>query len=118
MPCGGSNRTFAFGDLNSGKGNWVWMVCSGIPVDAAAANGSVYLRFHPAFSLQAPTNNEPLPIRRVLVVGGKKQSACLKNTANRLSELLHLMVSASFSLLRFAPALPGQSQASAMQRQV
>lgn len=77
-PVDGVNRTFAFGDLNSGKGGWVWMVCSGIPVDAAAANGSVYLRFHPAFSLQAPTSNEPLLIRRVLVVEGKKPFGQLK----------------------------------------
>jgi hypothetical protein len=77
-PVEGVNRTFAFGDLNSGKGDWVWMVCSGIPVDAAAANGSMYLRFFPAFGLNAPTNNEPLLIQRVLVVEGKKPAGLPK----------------------------------------
>ena len=53
----GVNRTFAFGDLNGGKGGWVWMVCSGIPVDATATRGSMYLRFFPAFGLNAPATN-------------------------------------------------------------
>jgi hypothetical protein len=71
-PVEGVTRSFAFGDLNGGKGNWVWLVCSGIPVDAAAAKGSLYLRFYPAFSAKAPQDNEPLLIERVLITEGKR----------------------------------------------
>jgi len=70
-PVAGANKTFAFGDLNSGKDGWVWLVCAGIPVDAAAKAGTVYLRFYPAFSLNAPVSNEPLLIQRVLVLEGR-----------------------------------------------
>lgn len=80
-PVEGINRTFAFGDLNSGKDGWVWMVCSGIPVDATAARGSMYLRFFPAFSLNAPASNEPLLIQRVLVVEGKRPTGLTQPSA-------------------------------------
>jgi len=70
-PVAGANKTFAFGDLNSGKDGWGWLVCAGIPVDATAKAGAVYLRFYPAFSLNAPVSNEPLLIQRVLVLEGR-----------------------------------------------
>ena len=73
-PVAGANKTFAFGDLNSGKDGWVWLVCAGIPVDAAAKTGTVYLRFYPAFSLNAPTSDEPLLIQRVLVLEGRLET--------------------------------------------
>jgi hypothetical protein len=73
-PVAGANKTFAFGDLNSGKDGWVWLVCSGIPVDEAARAGSIYLRLYPAFSLNAPVSNEPLLIERVLVLEGRLEN--------------------------------------------
>ncbi|PTX97447.1 hypothetical protein DB346_20855 [Verrucomicrobia bacterium LW23] len=75
---GGKRRTFAFGDVNSGKGGWVWLVTSGITIDgpATSADGAaetpepVTLRFYPAFGLKPPESNDPLLIRRVIVTEG------------------------------------------------
>ena len=80
-PVEGVIRTFAFGDLNSGKDGWVWMICSGIPVDAAAVHSSMQLRFLPAFSLKSPASNEPLLIQRVLVVEGKRPAGLSQPSA-------------------------------------
>lgn len=69
-PVQGETRTFAFGDLNKGRGEWVWLVTSGIPIDDADLRNKITLRFYPAFDVKPPENNEPLLIRRIIVVEG------------------------------------------------
>lgn len=76
-PIQGETRTFAFGDLNKGRGEWVWLVTSGIPIEDAALRNEITLRIYPAFDVKSPTSNEPLLIRRVIVTEGLIPFGCL-----------------------------------------
>lgn len=69
-PFQGETRTFSFGNLAGGKGEWMWYVVSGIPAEEASIRSAIYFRIHPAFGASAPEKNDPLLVRRVIVSEG------------------------------------------------
>jgi hypothetical protein len=69
-PFQGETRTYNFGNLSGGRGEWMWLVASGIPVEEAPVRSKIYLRIHPAFGAKPPENNDPLLVRRVIVSEG------------------------------------------------
>lgn len=76
-PVEGKNRTYVASDITRGRESWMWLVCSGIPVDATATRNSCYLRILPAFSLKEPESNEPLYVQRVVIVEGELPAGLL-----------------------------------------
>lgn len=69
-PFQGETRTFSFGNLVGGKGEWMWYVVSGIPAEEATSRSAIYFRIHPAFGATPPESNDPLLVRRVIVSEG------------------------------------------------